>query len=147
MAQREVAGRPDPKGALYRAAEERARAARADLAELVDSMGLRGGHPQPTAEQGKPPAVVISAPEPTKEAPRRPLRRARLDQHGNAITWTPTGLIVNDLEIIHEPTRDEASREIGARQRKYMLAGVEVHEALARALEECHPVYRAAYLR
>jgi hypothetical protein len=165
MARREVAGRPDPKGALYSAAEERARAARPDLAELVDSMGLahtghRGGHQQPTAGQHKPSAVVISATgteRPTTEennamkdqrpSPRPPLRRARLDQHGNAITWTETGVIINDLEIIHEPTRDEASREIGARQRKYMLAGVEAHAALAQALEEVHPVYRNAYTR
>jgi hypothetical protein len=82
-----------------------------------------------------------------RPSPRPPLRRARLDQHGNAITWTETGVIINDLEIIHEPTRDEASQVIGARQRKYMHAGVEAHVALAQALEEVPPVYRTAYVR
>jgi signal peptide peptidase SppA len=80
-------------------------------------------------------------------SPRRPLRRAQLDRHGNAITWTDTGVIINDLEIIHEPSRDEASREVGRRQRAYMLAGMEAHEALARVLAEIPPVYRHAYMR
>ena len=66
---------------------------------------------------------------------------------GNAITWTDTGVIINGLEIIHEPSWEEASREIGVRQRAYMLAGVEAHAALALALEEVHPATRRAYLR
>jgi hypothetical protein len=76
-----------------------------------------------------------------------PPRRAHLDQHGNAVTFTDTGAIINGLEIIYEPTRDEASREVGARQRAHMLAGVETHEVLRTALGEVAPVYRHAYMR
>jgi hypothetical protein len=152
----EVAGVHDPTGRTYLAAEERVRRAHPDLAELDDSYGgysrraLPGGTRQP-AGQIKPPAAVVISPTETERpndprpSPRRPLRRARLDQHGNAITWTDTGVIINDLEIIHEPTFDEASREIAARQRAHMLAGVEAHEALSMALAEVHPVYKRAY--
>jgi hypothetical protein len=55
-------------------------------------------------------------------APRRPLRRARLMSDGTAVTWTETGLIVDDLEIEYTATFEEANREIGTRQRAYMLS-------------------------
>lgn len=74
----------------------------------------------------------------------RPLRRAQLI-NGNAVTWTDTGMIINGLEIEYTPTFDEASREIGTRQRRFMLEGVEAHEALTRALAEVHPVFKRAY--
>ena len=85
-------------------------------------------------------------PNDQRPSPRPPLRRARLI-HGHAVTMTDTGMIVDDLEIIYSPSRAEASREIGARQRALIFAGVEAHEALAMALAECPPVYRIAYLR
>jgi hypothetical protein len=90
---------------------------------------------------------------PTKEenaarpSPRQPLRRARLDQYGNAITWTDTGVIINDLEIIHEPTFDEANREVARQYQAHIRPGVEPRAALALALESVHPVYKRAYLR
>jgi hypothetical protein len=34
-----------------------------------------------------------------------------------AVTFTDTGAVVNGLEIIDEPSRDEASREVATRQR------------------------------
>jgi hypothetical protein len=106
-----------------------------------------GATPERASAQQDTKAVVVTAMNDQRPSPRRPLRRAWLDQHGNAITWTDTGVIINDLEIIHEPTRDEASREIAARQRKYMFGGMAAREALTRVLAEIPPVYRNAYMR
>jgi hypothetical protein len=73
------------------------------------------------------------------------LRRAHLI-NGYAVTWTDTGAIIDGVEIIYAPSRDEASRQISARQRQYMLEGVETHAALIQALKNVPPVYRIAYM-
>jgi hypothetical protein len=111
-------------------------------------VGLRG------TQQDKGPVVVAPAAgvqiarraAPEKKTVTPPLRRAQLID-GNAVVWTDEGAIVNGLEIIHEPSREEASREISARQRSYMHLGVKGREALDLALREVHPATRRAYLR
>ena len=91
--------------------------------------------------------VVMNATEKdARPSPRPPLRRAQLID-GHAVTMTNTGMIVDGLEIIHEPTFAEANPEIPSRQKAHMFTGVEAHQALTMALKECHPVFRRAYLR
>jgi hypothetical protein len=126
-----------PTPAEFSAAFDRVCRAHPDLKATWDAMG-RG-----TQQQNKAPERT------TQQAndPPRPLRRAHLDQHGNAISWTDTGVIINDLEIVHEPSFEEANREIAARQCKHMHAGLHPRAALAQALKEVPPVFRIAYLR